>query len=425
MDCHYYDANRCRSCSLLEQPYPAQLAGKQQSVRSLLAEHRELEWLPPVRSAEVGFRNKAKLVVGGSVAEPTLGILDRQGLGVDLQDCPLYPDELSECFPALAEFVTRTGLAPYDVPRRRGILKYFIVTVSPDAELMLRIVVARESAVAVVRDHLEWLQQRMPRLAVVSVNLHPEHKAVLEGDEEIVLTQRAFLPMRLRRAPLPAALPLAAAPSEPSARRNLLSAAAADPALSRKHRADGDGDRDADGETVELQLRTRSFFQTNTEVARALYAQAAEWVDAAAPASVWDLYCGVGGFALHCAAPGRSVVGVEVSEEAVAAARASAAASGIDAEFRAMDATTFALGGADAPELVIVNPPRRGVGPELARMLDDSPVRTVIYSSCNAASLARDLAEMPSLVARQGRLLDMFPHTGHYEVIVMLERRVG
>lgn len=380
IDCHHFDAGRCRSCSLLEQPYGAQLAAKQQHVRALLRDHRRLEWLPPVRSAEMGFRNKAKLVVAGSVAHPTLGILDRQGLGVDLQDCPLYPDELAGCFGTLAEFVTVTGLEPYDVPGRRGMLKYFIVTVSPDAELMLRVVVAHERAVDTVRNHLDWLQARIPRLAVVSVNIHPEHKAVLEGAEEVVLTSREQLPMRLETA---------------------------------------------SGGAVELQLRTRSFFQTNTEVARALYAQAAEWVDAASPASVWDLYCGVGGFALHCAAPGRTVVGVEVSEEAIEAARASAAASGVDAEFRAMDATAFALHRDDAPELVIVNPPRRGIGPELAHRLDSSAVQTVIYSSCNAESLARDLTAMPSFVARTARVLDMFPHTSHYEAIVLLERRIG
>lgn len=406
IDCHHYDANRCRSCSLLEQPYAAQLGAKQQHVRGLLAEHGGLEWLPPVRSAEMGFRNKAKLVVAGSVAHPTLGILDRQGLGVDLQGCPLYPDELSGCFGTLAEFITLTGLEPYDVPGRRGMLKYFIVTVSPDAELMLRIVVAHERAVTTVRNHLGWLQARIAGLAVVSVNIHPEHKAVLEGEREIVLTQRTRLPMRLTRA-----VPSRAA--EASALPLLLSAPADAAALSSNDSA------------VELQLGTRSFFQTNTEVARALYAQAVAWVEEVGPRSLWDLYCGVGGFALHCAAPGRRVVGVEVSAEAVESARASAAASGVDAEFRATDATAFALDAADpsaAPELVIVNPPRRGIGPELAAMLERSPVRHVIYSSCNAESLARDLAAMPSFAARRGRVLDMFPHTGHYEVMVLLER---
>jgi len=71
---------------------------------------------------------------------------------------------------------------------------------------------------------------------------------------------------------------------------------------------------------------------------------------------------------------------------------------------------------------VIVNPPRRGIGEALSGWLEASDVRTVIYSSCNAVTLAKDLAAMPSLRVREVRLLDMFPHTEHYEVAVLLTR---
>src|SRR5699024_2221540 len=108
--------------------------------------------------------------------------------------------------------------------------------------------------------------------------------------------------------------------------------------------------------------------------------------------SVWDLYCGVGGFALHCAAPGREVVGIETSEAAVAAAERSRLDAGLESvRFLAGDATAFALSSPETPELVIVNPPRRGIGATLAGWLEESGVRHVLYSSCNATSLARDL----------------------------------
>ena len=75
-----------------------------------------------------------------------------------------------------------------------------------------------------------------------------------------------------------------------------------------------------------------------------------------------------------------------------------------------------------APDLVVVNPPRRGIGPDLAAWSDASPARHVVYSSCNVATLARDLAAMPSLRAVTGRVFDMFPQTPHTEVMVLLER---
>ena len=74
------------------------------------------------------------------------------------------------------------------------------------------------------------------------------------------------------------------------------------------------------------------------------------------------------------------------------------------------------------PDLVVVNPPRRGIGAELAGWLERSGVPRVLYSSCHAPSLGRDLAAMPSLRPVRGRVLDMFPQTGHFEVLVELVR---
>lgn len=371
VQCSYYDAGLCRSCGWMGRPYDEQLAAKQTHARGLLADHPDARWLPPVASPEAGFRNKAKMVVAGTAAHPTLGILDAAGRGVDLQGCGLYPDELRAAFPAVARFVTRAAIEPYDVPARRGELKHVLLTRAPDGRLMLRLVLRSQEAVARIRKHLPSLRAELPTLAVASVNVLPEHKAVLEGDLEIPLTEQQTLTM------------------------------------------------DVDG--VALHLRPRSFFQTNTDVTAALYRQAAAWVQQSAPTSVWDLYCGVGGFALHVHAA--HVVGVETSEEAVASARATAAELGRPARFVAADATAWALAQGAPPDLVVVNPPRRGIGPALAGWLEGSGVTRVVYSSCNAVSLARDLAAMGSFAVREARVFDMFPQTTHYEVAVLLERR--
>ena len=70
----------------------------------------------------------------------------------------------------------------------------------------------------------------------------------------------------------------------------------------------------------------------------------------------------------------------------------------------------------------MVNPPRRGIGEDLARWLEAGEASYVVYSSCNAESLARDLELMPSLRPVEARVLDMFPQTTHYEVLVLLTR---
>ena len=373
MHCSYFDAGRCRSCTHMGRPYEEQLAGKQLHCQTLLAGHPDLEWLPPVASQESGFRNKAKMVIGGTAQNPTIGILDADGHGVDLRKCGVCSPGLRAAFPVLAGFIRRNRLTPYDVPKRSGELKHIIVTESPDGDIMLRLVLRSEQLLPRIRKNLPELLAILPQVKVVSVNLLPEHKAVLEGDREILLTEQSTLEMRVN--------------------------------------------------DVNLHLRPQSFFQTNTEMAAALYRQGREWVSELAPATVWDLYCGVGGFALHCAGPARTVTGIEFSSEAIVSARLSSDEAGLQGmDFEAGDATAFALAATDSPDLVIVNPPRRGIGKELCGWLESSDVQHVVYSSCNAQSLARDLAALPSFTARRARVLDMFPQTTHYEVMVLLER---
>lgn len=393
MQCDYFDAGLCRSCTLMGRSYGEQLAEKEALARRLLTPFgADAQWLTAVASAESGFRAKAKMVVGGTVDEPTLGILDGQGRGVDLRRCGIIAPGILAAFPALIAAITRAGLAPYDVPARRGELKHLIVTAAPSGALMVRFVVRSEASVARVRAVLPWLQDALPQLRVVTANLLPEHKAVLEGEVEHVLTTEAVLPFLVN--------------------------------------------------DIELQVRPQSFVQTNTAIAAALYAQARDWVDELDPASVWDLYCGVGGFALSCASPAgdatdraraprratRSVLGVEASPDAVASAelardaRYSEPGDRQRIRFIAADATAFALAATAVPELVIVNPPRRGLGSELAGWLQERGPRHVIYSSCNAESLARDLAAMPDYRVRRARVLDMFPQSTLFEVITLLER---
>jgi len=370
LDCRHYDAFRCRSCSLLEVPRARQLSDKEQHARSLVPSP---VWLPTVAGPEGRFRNKAKMVVGGTADAPTLGILDRDHLGVDLRDCGLHSAGLTAALGHIADWISGAGLSPYDVGTRSGELKHVLLTESPDGELMLRLVMRSTALEARVRSRLPGLMEVLPTLRVVTINIQPAHKAVLEGDREIVLSDASALPMRLATG-------------------------------------------------VTLRLGPKAFFQTNTLVAEALYEQARSWVDGLDVRTIWDLYCGVGGFALHLAGVDREVLGVEVSADAIDAAQAAADELGAHARFVAADATAYALGSGAVPDLVVVNPPRRGIGPELAGWLESSGVGHVVYSSCNAESLSRDLALMPSLRPLEARVLDMFPHTTHYEVIVLLAR---
>lgn len=355
------------------QPHERQIADLHAEVDRILSPHiDEGRWAPPFVGAESAFRNKAKLVVGGTKGEPTFGILDADQRGVSLPECGLYEPLLAGSLDRLVPAVAELGLTPFVVPERQGELKHLIVTGSPDGELMVRFVLRSPGQLPRVREGITALRAVVPGVRVVSVNIQPEHKAVLEGEEEIVLTEDATLPMRL--------------------------------------------------DDLTFHLRPRSFFQTNTLVAAGLYRQARQWVTEIDPASVLDLYCGVGGFALTAALAGRTrrVEGVEVAPDAVLSARRSAAELGLDVRFSVGDARI--LTELDH-ELVILNPPRRGIGADLCAAIESARPEHLIYSSCNATSLARDLTALPGYRVTRARLFDMFPQTRHHEVIVLLQRR--
>lgn len=380
LECGHYDRFECRSCTWLERPYDAQLAAKQTSTRELvgavLGDRPQPEWLPPLASAPEGFRTKAKMVVGGTVDRPTLGLWDPRQGAVDLRDCALHTPGIRAALPVLADFVTHAGMAPYDVPTRSGELKHVLVTESPAGELMVRWVLRSTEAESRIRKHLPWLLAALPPLRVVTLNIQPAHAAVLEGERELTLTEQTTLPMEVNG--------------------------------------------------LTLHLGPRSFFQTNTEVAAALYRTARAWVDELAPGTVHDLYCGVGGFALHLAGPGRTVTGIEISADAVAAAERGRDDAGLTPEqvrFVTGDATAYLLG--ERADLVVVNPPRRGLGPDLAARLEEAGPATVLYSSCSPETLARDLEVMRSYRPVRAQVLDMFPQTAHLEVLLLLQRAAG
>ena len=364
MQCDYYDAGACRSCTWMGLAYPEQLARLEEMIRGVLAPVIAPEtWLPVVPNQESGFRNKAKLVVGGRRGEPTLGILDKQGTGVDLRHCGLYEAGLAQVVPQVGEFVAAAGFTPYDVSTRSGELKHVIITHSPEGRLLTRFVFRSEGQVKRLR---EWLDQLPGGVLVVTANLQPEHKAILEGPEEIVLSEGRHLHMPIN--------------------------------------------------DVVLQLGPKSFFQTSTPMAARLYATARDWVAEVEPTRVLDLYCGVGGFAKHVDVPGRLVHGLEISAEAIECARVGEAAG---VSFEVADASQLTK--LDA-ELVIVNPPRRGIG-ALAGALDGSEAEAILYSSCNPGSLAADLAALTSYAVVKAQVFDMFPQTHHAEVLVLLRRQ--
>lgn len=381
--CSHYQADACRSCSQIERDYTEQINTKQEILlETFQTDSPETQFLEPVKSFTQGFRNKAKMVVLGSAHEPTLGIINHHDEIIDLTDCLLYSPEMIELLQHLRTWIRTSGITPYQIKKQKGELKYILLTQNSESEFMLRFVLNSLKLLNRFEQNLPKLQEDFPQIKCISFNLQPEHKAILEGPEEIYYTETRWITQDLNDIP--------------------------------------------------LCISPQSFFQTNTQLAGTLYRQASDWIlERISPNTtlkIWDLFCGVGGFGLtlaHKLSLHASVhlTGIEISPQAIECAQWTAQQLDIDSvNFQALDLTQGSSV-QSPPEILIVNPPRRGVGHQMTEWIESTKPQWIVYSSCLIESLAQDLAHLPSYDLVQAQIFDLFPHTHHFETLTLLQRR--
>jgi 23S rRNA (uracil1939-C5)-methyltransferase len=167
----------------------------------------------------------------------------------------------------------------------------------------------------------------------------------------------------------------------------------------------------------------QTFFQVNPYQTPLLYDEVLRWIENG-PA-VLDCFCGVGGISLWVAKKSRMVLGIEDNAASTAAARRAAEANGArNVRFVKGDAAAELPALMQGFDTAIFDPPRKGLEPEVIGTLLASPLKRIIYVSCDAGTLARDVrALLPAweLVSLQG--VDMFPHTGHLECVAVLDKK--
>ena len=180
-------------------------------------------------------------------------------------------------------------------------------------------------------------------------------------------------------------------------------------------------------EGLKFKIGPKSFYQTNTEQAYRLYSVAREYAALTGHETVYDLYTGTGTIAQFVSSKARKVIGIEYVPEAIADAKENARANGItNCDFYAGDMKDILTDGFveahGKPDVVILDPPRAGIHPDVAEVILNAEPARIVYVSCNPASQARDLAILSgkySITAVQP--VDMFPHTHHVENVVRLD----
>ena len=171
-------------------------------------------------------------------------------------------------------------------------------------------------------------------------------------------------------------------------------------------------------------ISSLSFYQVNRSCAELLYKEAIKRAGDAK--KVADLYCGAGtiGISFAKSRPEASVLGIEIIPQAVENAKQNAALNGIEnATFICADAMTFEI---DDFDCVFIDPPRKGMSPELTDKIAKSNLKKLVYVSCDPTTLARDAKKLIEAGYEMGEVtpVDMFPRTGHVESVVCLTRRL-
>ena len=177
---------------------------------------------------------------------------------------------------------------------------------------------------------------------------------------------------------------------------------------------------------LEFKISAFSFFQTNSLGAEVLYSKAREYVGETKDKVVFDLYSGTGTIAQMLAAVAKKVIGVEIVEEAVEAAKQNAALNGLEnCEFIAGDVLKVIDEIEEKPDLIVLDPPRDGIHPKALEKIIDFGVDKLVYISCKPTSLARDLVILQERGYKVDRVcaIDQFPMTVHVETVVLLSQQ--
>ncbi len=378
MHCQHFQSHHCRSCSLLDNTYEATLAQKIGVLRQLFPDaliH------PFVQCRDVaGSRIRAKLAVNGTFEHSQLGFYDDQQKVVAVNDCPLHHPLINEFTQQLPAIIRDARLSPYDLQTDRGELKFVVLTCSPThRQLMVQFVLRSREAVDRIRSHWQRMTDAEKQLvAVMSINLQPARSSTITGTEEILISEQTNLLIRF-------------------------------------------------GDT-ELLIGPQSFLQTNYEVAAELYAAAGSIIREQAVENLLDLYCGAGAFSLTAGVQARTVVGIDVSVNAIASAAEAATRSrrtNVQFHCRSLEAITADRLAEKDFDAIICNPPRRGLDAATVALIQSLTPRLLLYSSCNASTLHRDIKRLAAdYQIEHLQPFDMFPFTQHFEVLGMLVRRM-
>ena len=379
-------AGPCGGCSLRHLRYEAELRAKQESVADAFARIGGLEVpvLPILGSPEEDrYRNKVQFPVGlDKNGRPCIGFYaGRTHRIVPCPDCKLQPGVLNEIGNVLCAFFAEKGIRPYSEETGKGFVRHIFLRRGAHSGQIMVCLVCTKAKLPHAEELCARLREQFADIRTILLNVNAKNTNVILGTETHTLYGPGYIEDTLCGVP--------------------------------------------------VQLGPLSFYQVNTLAAERLYGIAAEYAQLTPDDALLDLYCGMGTIGLSMVDRCRELVGVEIVPEAIESAKANAARMGdavaAKSRFFCADAgqaaTRLAAEGLH-PDVVMLDPPRKGCDEAtLSAVVRMSP-RRVVYVSCNPATAARDAAwlEQNGYRAEKVQPVDLFPRTKHCEAVLLLTK---
>ena len=379
-------AGPCGGCSLRHLNYEAELRAKQENVADAFAHIGGLNVpvLPIVGSPEVDrYRNKVQFPVGVDKAGvPCIGFYaGRTHRIVPCPDCRLQPGVLNEIGNALCAFFAEKGIRPYREETGKGLVRHIFLRRGAHSGQIMVCLVCTRAKLPCAEELCARLTAQFADITTILLNVNSKNTNVILGTETHTLYGPGYIEDTLCGVP--------------------------------------------------VRLGPLSFYQVNTLAAERLYGIAAQYAQLTPDNLLLDLYCGMGTIGLSMVEHCRELVGVEIVPEAIESAKANAARMGADvaakSRFFCADAgqaaTRLAAEGLH-PDVVMLDPPRKGCDEATLSAVVRMAPRRVVYVSCNPATAARDAAwlEQNGYHAEKVQPVDLFPRTRHCEVVCALSK---
>ena len=387
----------CGGCKWQHIPYTEQLACKQQQVFDQLTrigKFNELTILPILGSVnEQYYRNKLEFTFSNKrwrtrdeINSGSLSSSDALGFHVpglfdkvlDIEVCYLQPEPSNTLRRAVKDYAISHGLSFFDIRTQSGLLRTMIVRNSvTSGELMVIMVFGNDDEEQRIR-LLHYLQEQFPAITSLQYVINTKGNDTINDLDVVCFHGKPYI------------------------------------------------EETIDG--IVFTISPKSFFQTNSVQAQALYGIVRDFAALQGNEILYDLYTGTGSIALYLAAKAKKVVGIEYVAEAIEDAKKNAIRNNIHhTAFYAgdmKDLLTPAFYAANGcPDVIVLDPPRAGIHPAVAENLLKSGAQRIVYVSCNPATQARDMAVLASayrIVKVQP--VDLFPHTHHVENVILAEK---